>query len=194
MKIFNDIVVVLLSVGFLIASAIGGYVLLVQTYGLFANLDQSLIAVLAVVLIGTFVIAISIRRAADAQGEQRLRFEKKAQCYQRLIETWREVLSQPTGPQAKEAMAAFQATEQQLVLWASSNVIKQFAKCRRMNPQTTLTDPAMHLAVENVLREIRRDLGQNSMGIKEDDLLSLYLGEPDIGPSHHGLEQMSDTR
>jgi hypothetical protein len=148
-----------------------------QTYDLFRSLDYTLSAVLLVALIGALVIAGAIRHAGRMLGVNRLRLEKKAELYGRLMAASVRLLeadSDAGGPTGAE----LQAIALELVLWGGSGVLKQLIAVRSLDPR----NPNMKPALENLLRAMRQDLGHNSLGLKQGDLLDLLpFGEENPG-------------
>lgn len=175
MRPTDNVFTVLFGVALLAALGVGGYVLFQHTYGLFTAVDQRLAAILVVTLIAALIIGLSIRRAGHMSGVRRLRLDKKAEGYGRLVEAWSGTLG-PQQPRS-ETSAADPDVAHHLVLWASPGVLKQVAEYRRLSPGSVSTDPAMRLAIEKVLREMRNDLGQNNLGLGEGQLLELLLSD-----------------
>ena len=178
MKFLGSILGIILALGLLAALAIGGYFLVIWTYELFSGLDQEVRAVAVVVLVGTLIVAIAIRRAGEMHGLRRMGLEKKAEQYGRLI----AVLQEAGGSEAGEVGADPKAAEQQLVLWASSGVLKHLAAYRSLTAHADARDPAVRSALERLLREMRRELGRNNMWLGEGDLVDLLYGQVDGDP------------
>ena len=65
--------------------------------------------------------------------------------------------------------------EPRLALWASTAVLKHFVAYRRMDPQISPNDPVKRAVIEKMMREMRRDLGQYSLGLGDNDLTDLLL-------------------
>ncbi len=64
----------------------------------------------------------------------------------------------------------------EIIVWGSPGVIKAFEKFRRhSNPKQT----QILLVVDEILREIRIDLGNSNKGLKNGDLIRLFIKDPE---------------
>ena len=151
---------ILFVLALLVALGIGAYLFFQDIYRFFASLDQQVAAIVAAILIASLFIALSIRRAGKMSGVRRLGVEKKAEIYRQLIRRWSESRVQPNSGSASHKVSEdLPEVEHQLVLWASTAVLKHFVAYRRMDPQISLNDSVKRSVIEKMLREMRRDLG-----------------------------------
>lgn len=62
-----------------------------------------------------------------------------------------------------------------LIVWGSPRVIKSYYNFR----DTQNTDVHIIVKLDEMLREIRRDLGNSNRGIKKGDLIKLFITDPE---------------
>ncbi len=141
-------VVALIAVAFILAT--------VHAFGLFGSLDARLAAILLTALAVAIVLALGLRAGA-ADGERRERWQRRLDCYRRLLEgldgSGRDAV--PMTPD--------------LALLAGPGVVKTLARVRQLAPG----DPARPAAMAALVRELRRDLGSSSGVLSENELLRL---------------------
>ena len=184
MKTPGNVFSILFVLALLVALGIGAYLFFQDIYRFLVSLDPQIAAIVAAILIASLLIALSIRRAGKMSGVRRLGLEKKAEIYGQLIRKWSEDLVQPNpGSPPLGVSNDLREAEHQLVLWASTAVLKQFIALRRMDPQISPNDPAKRPVIEKMLREMRRDLWQHNLGIGDRDLSNLLLR--DVGEVIH---------
>ncbi len=76
---------------------------------------------------------------------------------------------------AKEFEEFFITFTRDLIVWGSPNVIKAYENFK-LGSLTSGTNAV--LLVDDILREIRSDLGNSNRGIKRGDLIKLFLKDP----------------
>jgi hypothetical protein len=169
---FTGWVPVVIGLALVAAAAFGGYYLFLQVYDLFRGLDSALMAILLVALISALIIGNGLHHIGQMQSVNRLRLEKKAELYGRIITACFRLLK--TGSEAnRRAAAELEAAGQQLVLWGRVSVLKQFTVMQSFDPQSAEFEEEL----ENLLRAMRRDLGQSNLGLYQGDLFELLPGE-----------------
>ena len=151
-----------------------------------AGEDSSLAMVVAVLFAMTLLIA-GIRQAGQSQEVDPLRFEKKAKAYQQLIDAWALSVSDSSFSPNGNQSAALQGALQEVTLWGSSEVIRHLRPFSQKSTPINVQDPQERNQVENVLRAMRRDLGQSNLVLHHDDLLNLFVPSSSNSP-------MSSTR
>lgn len=65
---------------------------------------------------------------------------------------------------------------QALTLWGSSRVIKKWIKFRELSQDKTVAMQNLFL-LEEIVLEIRKDMGQKKKGLKQGDLLSFFVND-----------------
>jgi ABC-type multidrug transport system fused ATPase/permease subunit len=138
--------------------------------------------VLAAVIVTSGTILVSVaslilaNRYQARQQRQQAQRERKAEVYEEMLEFWfwamreREEASEEETKERDQSY--YRTVPQKIVTWASEPVIKEYA--------TTLApgeigEDTSKFDFEKVLLAIRRDLGHTNKGLKEGDLLRLFL-------------------
>jgi hypothetical protein len=85
----------------------------------------------------------------------------------------------PSQKISKEALVSAMAKfTKNLIVWGSPGVIKSYSDFRKLS-QIQSDEPshttAILLAIEKLLFEIRKDLGNSNRNLKNGDLLSLFI-------------------
>ena len=150
--------------------------------GLFNRLDPQMAAITmiaaATVLISASMIASAIRSLNRWKDIHTLN-AKKIVTYERLIQLWREALWQGAD-WADMNTNDLRQLEQQLLLWGNPPVIQAYAALRQLKKEAGLLSPEIPEYVVDVLMEMRKDLGLNTLEFDEDDLSEL-LADADQG-------------
>jgi hypothetical protein len=176
MKTPGRVLPILFGLALLVVLGIGAYLCFQDIYRFLVSLDPQITAIMAAILIASLLIALSIRRAGKMSGVLRLALEKKTEIYGQLIRKWPEELVRPNpGSPSLKVSNDLREAKSQLMLWASTAVLKQFSALRRMDPLISPNDPAQRAVIEKMLREMRRDLGQYNLGLGDNDLTDLLL-------------------
>ena len=170
----NSTFAVLLGLALLAALAAGAYLFFQDIYQLLQTLDRQVAAGIVAGLVAALYIGLSIRRAGQVSGLQQLRLSRKSESYARfLAAASRMPPEQDDGTRSEAAPSKVEAATGDLLLWAGTGVIKQLVAYRRANPRMVLSDPTSHSNLENLLRAMRTDLGENNVGLGEKDLANL---------------------
>ena len=163
---------ILIAFAILVVLGLGVFLFFKDAHRFVQSLDQEIVAILTVILVSTLFMGFSIRRAGKVFGVQRLRLEKKAQCYERFLRAWSNVLAQNSeeSTPVKAAIDELDASAEQLKLWASTEVIRQLAAVHVSGASWSKDETNAHAAMEAVVRAMRVDLGQNNLGLGQGDL------------------------
>jgi hypothetical protein len=112
--------------------------------------------------------------------------EKKIPIYEELIQfMFNKVLmgvktkNMPSEEELIKFMADF---TQKSMVWGSNDVLSAWIKCRRasVNEEEVKQNPVnFMLNYENLIREIRKDLGLKNKNLNEGDILSLFVTDID---------------
>ena len=187
---------VLFGFALLVALAVAAYLFFQDIYQYLQALDRQVAAGIVAGLVAALYIGLSIRRAGKFNGVQQLRLKGKAESYSRFLSAWSGTTAEQGGDSQPEAASAeINAAIRDLLLWAGAGVIKQLRTYLRMNPRMMLSDPASRSHLENLLRAMRSDLGDNSLGLSESDLTSLLTPEgPESSKSSKLVESATGER
>ncbi len=64
-----------------------------------------------------------------------------------------------------------------LTLWGSNNVIRKWLDFRKVS-QDQINNPSDNLFIlEEIIFEIRKDMGHNKRGLKQGDILSFFIND-----------------
>lgn len=173
MSIVNKALSLLFALAVLGALGWGAYMLVCYTVGLFGRLDERtsimIQAALIAVLAGALMAAIVIRSGQRGMVTARLRADK-AQAYGRLLASWSGMQGPSSAQLTQDVIAELHLAEQDIMLWASSGVLKQYTAFRETAQRTGTDSPETLLQAEKVVFEMRKDLGLSNLGLREGDL------------------------
>ena len=173
---------------FLVSLAIiyGTYELLKIVLGLLSSIDKQVAAAI-IAASGTVLAAVAAALYVQRRTREREIFEahrpQKIEIYKQFMETVTNVLRKSKDENAdtsSEALAKeyedfFIDFTRDLIVWGSPNVIKAFENFRL---GSTVSGTNAVLLVDDILREIRNDLGNSNRGINRGDLIKLFLKDP----------------
>ena len=141
------------------------------------QLKASTIQVVGIVSVAllTYFANKSLERRRAIESSLR---EEKRKMYDEYIKFYFKVFSgEKVGdrPSEAEMMKFFVEKNPTIVTYASNSVIKEVGKMR-----LRLTgNPESMFVVENVLIEMRKDLGHSSVGLEKGDILRLFINDID---------------
>ena len=126
--------------------------------------------------------ALYVQRRTKERDIAEAHRPQKIEVYGRFMETVFEVLKRSKDETADSSQEAFEKEyldffvtfTRDLIVWGSPGVIKAYENFRR----GVSSDPAVLLLVDDILREIRKDLGNSNWNIKRGDLIKMVLKDP----------------
>lgn len=132
------------------------------------------------------VVQRVVEKRREIEARQR---DKKVELYQQFTKFWFDmVLSTKNRKTGAEGTMEFESLlpemnelTQQMILWASDGVLKSYSEFRRyVTTPDAHTDPMRTmLLLERLLLEFRKDLGYSNRGLKERDVLALFVNDVD---------------
>ena len=130
------------------------------------------------------VIAASVAIIVFAGGEyftrqriaQQYRWDKVANTYTNFLDLIRKVGNDETPPDVGNFMAQF---NNDLLLWGSPKVITAWIKMMRQSEAGLDSDKQATMLQRDLLRAIRKDLGQFDRGLDDRDLMKLLVNDID---------------
>lgn len=137
--------------------------------------EEPYVAIVVAVLVVVVVLVAGIRRAGRSKETDPFRFEKKAAAYQRLIDVWAAAISDNEFLRSENERLALETALREVTLWGSSEVIRHLRQLSQKTSPIDIHDTQVRAALENVLRAMRRDLGQNNLVLQKGDLLNLLV-------------------
>lgn len=169
----------------LVLAVISGVVyMLVRLVPVFLKLQPEVVAAL-IVTSGTVlvsVLSVLIAKRFERKAEvRREHITRKTEIYERHIEFWFGILfANKLGekqPGEQELMRFFHDTIKDFVTWGGDRVLRAFSRFRSLAapPEKVEDAMAMLLAFEDMLFEIRKDLGHSNSGLAKGDILGMFL-------------------
>lgn len=160
---------------------IGLFYFIAQLINIFNELSDQLkastiqvIGIVSVALI-TYFANKSLERKRVVESSLR---EEKRKMYDEYIKFYFRVFSGDKvndKPSEAEMTKFFVEKNPTIVTYASNSVIKEVGKMRlRLS-----SNPESMFVVENVLKEMRKDLGHSSSGLDKADILRLFINDID---------------
>ena len=152
-----------------------------------SNLASNFEAVIIVALItgsvsilGVIISSVIAKTIEYRQKTKRYLIEKREQPYADFVEMVYKVMkNSKTGNEygEDEMLEDMVKFSQQLTLWGSSKVIKKWLQFRNLS-QSNQVKPTDNLFImEEILFEIRKDMGQPKSGLKQGDLLAFFVND-----------------
>ena len=182
--------------GFLLLAALGigsVYILKISlTYiGMFieklnqitSNMDAVVIVALitgSVSILGVVISSIISKIIEYQQNTKRYLYEKKEEPYSEFIEMVYKIqrmTREDNTYSEKDMLEDLSSFSKKLTLWGSNRVIKKWLAFRERN-QNEKTDPMENLFIlEEIIFEIRKDMGQRQKGLKQGDILAFFVND-----------------
>ena len=183
--ILLGIVALLLFMTYILIKNIG--ILIIKGIEKISSITSSMDSVVIVALITggisivTVVISSIISKLIEyKQITKRYLYEKRERPYSEFISmVYKLQISQKNG---KEEYTQTQMIDdisnfsQALTLWGSSRVIKKWIKFREIIQENPAKTENLFI-LEEIVFEIRKDMGQKRKGLKQGDLLSFFVND-----------------
>lgn len=179
------VIALLLFMAYILIKNIG--ILIIKGIEKISNITSNMDSVVIVALftggisIITVVISSIISKFIEyKQITKRYLYEKREKPYSEFISmVYKLQISQKNG---KEEYTQAQMIDdiskfsQALTLWGSSKVIKKWIKFRERIQENPVTTENLFM-LEEIVFEIRKDMGQKRKGLKQGDLLSFFVND-----------------
>ncbi|HIV91586.1 MAG TPA: hypothetical protein H9744_07915 [Candidatus Eisenbergiella stercoravium] len=156
---------------------------IVQITQVTSNVDAVIIVALitgAVSILGVLLSSIVAKILEYRQNTKRYLYEKRETPYSDFIEMvykLQQGVKNKNGYSNEQMMEDIVKFSQKLTLWGSSRVIRKWLKFRETS-QALNNNPTDNLFVlEDIIFEIRRDMGQKKGGLKKGDLLAFFVND-----------------
>lgn len=185
-KIKDIIILVLFCIGIFWIGKIGlGYI---RSFFIWINqVASKMDAVVAVALItgslsvlGVVISSIISKILEYRQNTKRYLYEKKEEPYSEFIEMvykTQMLVKENKEYNEKEMLDDIFSFSKKLTLWGSSEVIKKWLTFREVS-QNQAGNPTDNLFIlEEIIFEIRNDMGQKRKGLKKGDILSFFVND-----------------
>jgi len=179
------IVAILFFLIYLLIKNIG--ILLIKGVEKISSITSSMDSVVIVAIItgGISIVTVVISSIVSKfieykQITKRYLYEKREEPYKdfvsmvyKLQKSTKNAQEEYTQDQMVKDIAAF---SESLTLWGSSRVIKKWIKFREFSQDKEKATQNLFL-LEEIVFEIRRDMGQGKKGLKQGDLLSFFVND-----------------
>ena len=150
------------------------------------NVAAALIAASATVIVSVLSVVIGrwIENRSRIAEEQR---QKKAPIYQELQEFFFKVLFAKqmgkTQPPEKEMIRFFAEFVPRFSVWASNDVVRAFLNFRNASSDASVKESdrgaRLMFLYEQLIFQIRKDLGHSGTGIEPGSILALFINDMD---------------
>jgi hypothetical protein len=134
------------------------------------------------VSVASVLIAKHYERQAEIQREH---MKRKAEIYERQIQFWFSILFAPKlnkpVPNDQELMAFFNDTMKDLITWGGDGVLHAYRRFRASAAPASQFELAKNMifVFEELLFEMRKDLGHANSGLGRGDLLRMFITDFD---------------
>jgi len=170
---------VVVALAIVVVIGLGAILVGAEVLGFLGTLTADTAAIVVAMLLGALIIGGAVRHAGTASGLRRLRQERKAEAYLRTLAFLAHGDIQ--GGQ-EETTDDWAAVRRDLALWAGTGVLKRLVAVDGGGENPDLDDPNVRSAIDMLIREMRQDLGQTNLTLKQGELADLAMG-PDKGQS-----------
>ena len=151
--------------------------------GITSSMDS--VVIVAIITGGISIVTVLISSIVSKfieyrQITKRYLYEKREEPYKAFIsmvyklqKSTRNNQEEYTQEQMINDISSF---SESLTLWGSSRVIKKWIKFRELSQDKTIAMQNLFL-LEEIVFEIRKDMGQKRNGLKQGDLLSFFVND-----------------
>ena len=157
--------------------------IIIQLPQLNPNIAVAIVAGSVTVTVSILSVIISRHLENRALIKKELR-EKKIPVYEDLIKFLFKVLMGDkigSAPSEKELIKFMADNTQRIMVWGSDSVLESYVKFRRLSLIADKVENPIDFMItyEEMLREIRKDLGHKNKGLNQGDILSLFINDID---------------
>lgn len=186
MKVIDKIVkIIILIFLYLLIKNIG--ILIVKGIEKIGNVTSSMDSVVIVTIItgGISIVTVLISAIVSKfieyrQITKRYLYEKREEPYKAFISMVYKLQRSTKNSQEeyiqKQMLNDISSFSEALTLWGSSRVIKKWIKFRELSQDKAMVIQNLFL-LEEIVFEIRKDMGQGKKGLKQGDLLSFFVND-----------------
>lgn len=149
-----------------------------------SNMDTVVIVALITGGVSIFSVVISsiVSKIIDyKQTTKRYLYEKKEEPYSEFIDMVYKIQhsSKDNEYSEEQMLKDISSFSKKLTLWGSNNVIKKWLDFRKIS-QKENNNPELNLFIlEQIIFEIRKDMGQKSNGLERGDILAFFVNDID---------------
>lgn len=134
----------------------------------------------AVSILGVVISSIVAKIIEYRQNTKRYLYEKKEEPYSEFIEMVYKIQQSSKDNKEyseKEMIDDILSFSKKLTLWGSSEVIKKWLTFRMISQENNGNPTENLFILEDIIFEIRKDMGQKKKGLKKGDILSFFIND-----------------
>lgn len=206
MKFLRNIWPTLIFIIILGGLIVAAFFVIKFTWKIFTGLDKQVAAAIvagsATVLVSVITVVIGKNLEKKREIVQQHSMQKR-EFYEKFLEEFFRFtrkhskeegrLTQIVGPPIadEKLVEFFDEASRKLILWANKGVIKENSLFRSFGVRTSTSgsDPKILIQFEKMLFEIRKDLGHSNRGLKQGDLLSVYIEPQSLANTLNSLKK-----
>ena len=151
--------------------------------GITSSMDS--VVIVAIITGGISIVTVLISSIVSKfieyrQITKRYLYEKREEPYKAFISMVYKLQKSTRNNQEEytqeQMINDISSISESLTLWGSSRVIKKWIKFRELSQDKTIAMQNLFL-LEEIVFEIRKDMGQKRKGLKQGDLLSFFVND-----------------
>lgn len=183
----KDIIIGLLTlviIGYVIVWLLGLFIDHVESFvNRLSSMDVVVIVALitgSVSILGVVISSIVSKVIEYRQNIKRYLYEKKEEPYSEFIEMVykiQENVKENKEQNDKEMSDGIFSFSKKLTLWGSSRVIRKWLAFRKISQEQKDNPTDILFILEEIIFEIRKDMGQKKSGLKQGDILAFFVND-----------------
>ena len=183
----KDIIIGILTlaiIGYIIVRLLGLFIGYAESFvSSLSNMDAVVIVALitgSVSILGVVISSIVSKIIEYRQNIKRYLYEKKEEPYSEFIEMVykiQENVKKNKEYNHKEMLDDIFSFSKKLTLWGSSKVIRKWLAFREISQEQNDNPTDNLFILEEIIFEIRKDMGQKKSGLKQGNILAFFLND-----------------
>lgn len=177
-------ILTLAIIGYIIVWLLGLFIGYVESFvNRLSNMDAVVIVALitgSVSILGVVISSIVSKIIEYRQNIKRYLYEKKEEPYSEFIEMVykiQENVKENKEHNDKEMLDDIFSFSKKLTLWGSSKVIRKWLAFRKISQEQNDNPTDNLFILEEIIFEIRKDMGQKKSGLKQGDILAFFVND-----------------
>lgn len=177
-------ILTLAIIGYIIVWLLGLFIGYVESFvNRLSNMDAVVIVALitgSVSILGVVISSIVSKIIEYRQNIKRYLYEKKEEPYSEFIEMVykiQENVKENKEHDDKEMLDDIFSFSKKLTLWGSSKVIRKWLTFRKISQEQNDNPTDNLFILEEIIFEIRKDMGQKKSGLKQGDILAFFVND-----------------
>lgn len=148
-----------------------------------SNMDAVVIVALitgSVSILGVVISSIVSKVIEYRQNIKRYLYEKKEEPYSEFINMVYKIqknISKDNEYDEKEMLDDIYNFSKKLTLWGSNNVIRKWLNFTKTSQEQAIESTDNLFVLEEIIFEIRKDMGQKRRGLKKGDILAFFVND-----------------